>query len=125
MKQKLKIACALLAVVICAIACSPEPQNEQFIGTYSGKVGYNKGIQKLQAGNGSVTVTRRGDNFYFAFSENIPALNGIPMVEKGNGNFVLKDAETSSNTVSISSTGSLEIFYKLNNETWLAHCSRK
>lgn len=124
MKQKFLIFGALLSFMLLTFSCSSEPNDEVLVGTYSGTVGYKKGGKNIAVDNGSVTVVRRGNLFSFTFSDGIPALDDISMIERGNGGYILKDAELGSNTISISSSGRLELFYISDKETWMAHCKK-
>ena len=124
MKQKFLIFGALLSFMLLTFSCSSEPNDEVLVGTYSGAVGYKKEGKNIAVDNGSVTVVRRGNIFSFTFSDGIPALDGISMIERGNGGYILKDAELGSNTISISSSGRLELLYISDKETWMAHCKK-
>lgn len=88
--QTLGLSMFILTVVIGFTACSKDDDpadNDIFIGKYEGTIAFkdNKDSSKdVPSGNGSITVSKFGNSYNFAFGNGIPNLNGVDFEKKGN-----------------------------------------
>ena len=63
------VICLSLVAFSC-ISCSKNDDpadNDLFVGTYKGKISLLKGEEKKFVDNGSVTVVKTGNDYYFRF----------------------------------------------------------
>ena len=76
----------LFIVALTSISCSKTDDptdNEIFIGTYKGRITYSGNGIKKSADNGSITVIKAADSYYFRFSDGIPDLKGVSFKKEG------------------------------------------
>jgi len=126
MKTTLKLFSLLFASFFILSACSKDDDpadNDLFIGTYEGSVGFSSPDEGESVGTtqGSVRVTKVGDNYSFNFSNGIPSLNNIEMRRNDNSTIVIGDGNFGTITVTAST---LRILYNRDGETWTANCER-
>ena len=65
----------LFIVALASISCSKTDDpadNDIFVGTYKGRITYSGNGIKKSAENGSITVIKAADSYYFRFSDGIP-----------------------------------------------------
>lgn len=126
MKTGIKILSLLFISLIAFSSCSKDDDpadNDMFLGKYDGSVGYNgpDDGDDVSESNGSVTVTKVGNNYTFNFSDGIPTLGDIVMEKGDNSTLVFDDGEIG--TIRITES-SLNIAYARDGRVWSANCSR-
>ena len=78
----------ILATVVGFTSCSKDDDpadNNLFIGKYEGKIAFNDlkdDTKDVASADGTVTVTKTGNTYNFAFGNSIPNLNGVDFEEK-------------------------------------------
>ena len=97
--------------------------NDLFVGTYKGKISYLDGETKKSADNGSVTVLKAGNDYYFRFSDGIPDLKGIKFKKEGDHSLVNIDLQDGVKIIRINAS-SLNILYTTDGKTWTANAKR-
>ncbi|WBV55514.1 hypothetical protein PFY10_14895 [Chryseobacterium daecheongense] len=114
------------AVTIASCSRDDDPANNDFFaGTYRGSVSYNDGgSTNTSTNDGSVFVTKiaSGTKYNFAFSNDIPALNGIEFEQKGDNSLVMIGSSATS-YIRIDNN-ELKILYLKDGKTWTANCTR-
>jgi|SRR5690606_813114 len=125
MKTSIKILSLLLISFITFSSCSKDDDpadNDLFLGKYEGSVSFNgPDDDDVSESNGSVTVTKVGNNYTFNFSDGIPTLGDITMEKGDNSTLVFNDGELGTIRITASS---LNIAYARDNRVWTAECSR-
>ena len=84
------ISFSLLTFTSCSKDDDPA-DNDFFVGTYNGSVGYTDGgSNNISDANGKVTVTKiaSGTKYNFSFSNGIPDLNGIEFEKTGDNSMI-------------------------------------
>ena len=113
-------------VAFSSISCSKNDDpadNDLFVGTYKGKISYTNGQKQNAADNGSVTVVKAGNDYYFRFSDEIPDLNGVSFKKEGDHTLVNIDFEDGVKFIKINAS-SLTMLYTTEGKTWTANASR-
>ena len=116
----------LSIVAFSSISCSKKDDpadNDLFVGTYKGKISYSDGKEKKAADNGSVTVVKAGNDYYFRFSDGIPDLKGVSFKKEGDNNLVNVDFQDGLKIIRITAS-SLYILYTTDGKTWTANAKR-
>ena len=116
----------LSIVAFSSISCSKKDDpadNNLFVGTYKGKISYSDGKEKKAADNGSVTVVKAGNDYYFRFSDGIPDLKGVSFKKEGDNNLVNVDFQDGLKIIRITAS-SLYILYTTDGKTWTANAKR-
>lgn len=125
MKTNTKILSLLFIAIIALASCSKDDDpadNDLFLGKYEGSISFNSSDDEdVSESNGSVTVTKVGDNYTFNFSDGIPTLGDIVMEKGDNNTLVFNDGEIGSIRITASK---LTIAYARDNRVWTADCSR-
>jgi len=119
------VICLSLVAFSC-ISCSKNDDpadNDLFVGTYKGKISYLDGETKKIADNGSVTVLKAGNDYYFSFSDGIPDLKGIKFKKEGDHSLVNIDLQDGVKIIRINAS-SLNILYTTDGKTWTANAKR-
>lgn len=125
MKNYLKFLRLLLVATVIFTACSKKDDpadNDLFIGTYSGKISYNKDGESKSTDNGKVTVVKVGNNYNFVFSDGIPDLKGVKFKKDGD-NTVISIDEDATKLIRITAS-KLTIGYAQDGGVWTADCDR-
>ncbi|MBV8324677.1 hypothetical protein [Chryseobacterium sp.] len=131
MKKAIKILGVLMLLVATALSfssCSRDDDptnNDFFAGTYKGSVSYNNGSgTNISTDNGSVFVTKiaSGTKYNFAFSNDIPDLNGVEFEQKGDHTLVMIGS-TATSYIRIDNS-QLKILFLKDGKTWTANCTR-
>lgn len=125
MKNFLKSFALVALASIVLISCSKKDDptdNNLFVGTYEGSIGYIKEGENKSTDNGKVTVVKVGNNYNFVFSDGIPDLKGVKFREDG-GNAVVSIDEDETKLIRITAS-QLTIAYAKDGEVWTANCSR-
>ena len=127
MKKTLKIFGVLCLAVFTFASCSKDDDpkdNNLFVGTYKGDVSYTNekdSSKSVKETEGSVTVTKVGDNYTFAFSDGIPPIADVK-IEKGENKFEVTGwLEGSIITIDESS---LKIIMRKDKQSWTANAKR-
>ena len=116
----------LSIVAFSSISCSKKDDpadNNLFVGTYKGKISYSDGKEKKAADNGSVTVVKAGNDYYFRFSDGIPDLKGVSFKKEGDNTLVNIDLQDGLKLIRINAS-SLNILYTQDGKTWTANGNR-
>ena len=116
----------LSIVAFSSISCSKKDDpadNNLFVGTYKGKISYSDGKEKKAADNGSVTVVKAGNDYYFRFSDGIPDLKGVSFKKQGDNTLVNIDLQEGVKLIRIDAS-SLKILYTQDGKIWTANGNR-
>ena len=116
----------LSIVAFSSISCSKKDDpadNNLFVGTYKGKITYSDGKEKKAADNGSVTVVKAGNDYYFRFSDGIPDLKGVSFKKEGDNTLVNIDLQEGVKLIRIDAS-SLKILYTQDGKIWTANGNR-
>ncbi|WP_295200336.1 hypothetical protein [uncultured Chryseobacterium sp.] len=130
MKKAIKFLGLFMLVFFTALSftsCSDDDDpanNDFFAGTYRGSISYKEGSNTISANDGSVFVTKiaSGTKYNFAFSNNIPDLNGVEFQQTGDNTLVMVGSNAS--TYIRIDNNELKIFYTRDGKTWTANCTR-
>ena len=113
-------------VAFSSISCSKNDDpadNDLFVGTYKGKISFLKGEEKKSFDNGSVTVVKTGNDYYFRFSDGIEDLKGVSFKKEGDNRLVNIDFEDGVKYIKIDAS-SLTMLYTTDGKTWTANAKR-
>ena len=113
-------------VAFSSISCSKNDDpadNDLFVGTYKGKISYTNGQEQKAADNGSVTVVKTGNDYYFRFSDGIEDLKGVSFKKEGDNILVNVDLQDGLKVIRINAS-SLNILYTTDGKTWTANAKR-
>ena len=116
----------LSIVAFSSISCSKKDDpadNNLFVGTYKGKITYSDGKEKKAADDGSVTVVKAGNDYYFRFSDGIPDLKGVSFKKEGDNTLVNIDLQEGVKLIRIDAS-SLKILYTQDGKIWTANANR-
>ena len=116
----------LSIVAFSSISCSKKDDpadNNLFVGTYKGKIAYSDGKEKKAADDGSVTVVKAGNDYYFRFSDGIPDLKGVSFKKEGDNTLVNIDLQEGVKLIRIDAS-SLKILYTQDGKIWTANANR-
>ncbi len=118
----LSVICLSLIVFSCSKNDDPA-DNDIFVGTYKGEIGYIADGETKGTNDGSVTVVKTGNSYYFRFSDGIPDLTGVSFEKKGDNTLVNIDLEDGIKAIRITAS-SLTMLYTKDSKTWSATASR-
>ena len=113
-------------VAFSSISCSKNDDpadNDLFVGTYKGKISYTNGQEQKAADNGSVTVVKTGNDYYFRFSDGIEDLKGVSFKKEGDNTLVNVDFQDGVKFIKINAS-SLTMLYTTDGKTWTANAKR-
>jgi hypothetical protein len=113
-------------VAFSSISCSKNDDpadNDLFVGTYKGKISFLKGEEKKSFDNGSVTVVKTGNDYYFRFSDGIEDLKGVSFKKEGDNRLVNIDFQDGVKYIKIDAS-SLTMLYTTEGKTWTANAKR-
>jgi hypothetical protein len=113
-------------VAFSSISCSKNDDpadNDLFVGTYKGEISFLKGEKKESFDNGSVTVVKTGNDYYFRFSNGIEDLKGVSFKKEGDNTLVNVDLKDGLKVIRINAS-SLYILYTTEGKTWTANAKR-
>ena len=113
-------------VAFSSISCSKNDDpadNDLFVGTYKGSISYSNGEEKKSADNGSVTVVKTGNDYYFRFSDGIEDLKGVSFKKEGDNTLVNIDFKDGVKFIKINAS-SLTMLYTTEGKTWIANAKR-
>jgi hypothetical protein len=113
-------------VAFSSISCSKNDDpadNDLFVGTYKGKISYTNGQEQKAADNGSVTVVKTGNDYYFRFSDGIEDLKGVSFKKEGDNTLVNIDFQDGVKFIKINAS-SLTMLYTTEGKTWTANAKR-
>ena len=116
----------LSIVAFSSISCSKKDDladNNLFVGTYKGKISYSDGKEKKAADNGSVTVVKAGNDYYFRFSDGIEDLKGVSFKKEGDNTLLNVDFQDGVKYIKINAS-SLTMLYTTEGKTWTANAKR-
>ncbi len=127
MKHVMKYLGALCLSLLIFTACSRNDDptdNNLFVGVYKGSISYVDKTQSISTKDGSVTVVKTGNSYYFRFSNDIPDLKGIQFKKEGDDKLVNADFKDGIQYVRISAQ-SLSILYTQDvSKIWTVNASR-
>lgn len=125
MKRVFLMVFTFLAVSVVMWSCSKDDDpadNDLFVGTYNGSVGFTSGETAIRESEGSVRVVKvQGDTYNFFFSNDIPNLSNINMTKGENNNLIFEDGAVGFIRITESS---LSIGYANDEGAWSANASR-
>ena len=124
--KKIIALVSVICLSLVAFSCSKNDDpadNDLFVGTYKGKISFLKGEEKKSVDNGSVTVVKTGNDYYFRFSDGIPDLKGVSFKKEGDNTLVNVDLQDGVKIIRINAS-SLNILYTTDGKTWIANASR-
>ena len=124
--KKIIALVSVICLSLVAFSCSKNDDpadNDLFVGTYKGKISFLKGEEKKSVDNGSVTVVKTGNDYYFRFSDGIPDLKGVSFKKEGDNTLVNIDLKDGVKIIRINAS-SLNILYTTDGKTWTANASR-
>jgi len=114
-------------VAFSSISCSKNDDpadNDLFVGTYKGSISYSNGEKKESFDNGSVTVVKTGNDYYFRFSDGIEDLKGVSFKKEGDNRLVNIDLKEGVQYIKIDAS-SLTMFYtNKDGKIWTANAKR-
>ena len=114
-------------VAFSSISCSKNDDpadNDLFVGTYKGSISYSNGEKKESFDNGSVTVVKTGNDYYFRFSNGIEDLKGVSFKKEGDNRLVNIDLKEGVQYIKIDAS-SLTMFYtNKDGKIWTANAKR-
>ena len=113
-------------VAFSSISCSKndDPADKDlFVGTYKGSISYSNGEKKESFDNGSVTVVKTGNDYYFRFSDGIEDLKGVSFKKEGDNRLVNIDLKEGVQYIKIDAS-SLTMLYTTDGKTWTANAKR-
>ena len=113
-------------VAFSSISCSKNDDpadNDLFVGTYKVKISFLKGEEKKSFDNGSVTVVKTGNDYYFRFSDGIEDLKGVSFKKEGDNTLVNIDFQDGVKFIKINAS-SLTMLYTTEGKTWTANAKR-
>lgn len=115
---------AFLFVGLTACDSDTDPKDtDLFIGKYVGTTSYKDDSKTVERGDGTVTVTKVGKLYSFAFDRGIPDIVGIEFKKNDSGIYVnLGSTEAALITVN---KNKLTIGYVKDGAEWTANCERK
>ena len=116
----------LSIVALSFTSCSKKDDpadNDLFVGTYKGSISFSNGNEKKAVDNGSVTVVKAGNDYYFRFSDGIEDLKGVSFKKEGDNTLVNVDFQDGLKIIRITAS-SLYILYTTDGKTWTANASR-
>ena len=123
MKKIIALASVICLSLVFFASCSKNDDpadNDLFVGTYKGSISYSNGEEKKSAENGSVTVVKTGNDYYFRFSDGIPDLKGVSFKKEGDNTLVNIDLKDGVKLIRINAS-SLNILYTTDGKTWTAN----
>ena len=125
--KKIIALVSVICLSLVAFSCSKNDDpadNDLFVGTYKGKIAYvdNNGGKK-SADNGSVTVVKTGNDYYFRFSDGIEELKGVSFKKEGDNTLINVDLQDGLKVIRINAS-SLYILYTTDGKTWTANAKR-
>jgi len=126
MKKIIALASVICLSLVFFASCSKNDDpadNDLFVGTYKGSISYSNGEEKKSAENGSVTVVKTGNDYYFRFSDGIPDLKGVSFKKEGDNTLVNIDLKDGVKLIRINAS-SLNILYTTDGKTWTANAKR-
>lgn len=125
MKKLIKLLGVVVLGAIVFASCSKKDDpadNDLFVGTYRGNIGYISGTDSKTTSEGAVTVVKVGSNYNFRFSDGIPDLNGVQFRKDGDNTVISTDGDITK-YIRITAS-SLNIAYAKDGAVWTADCSR-
>src|SRR5699024_6765633 len=126
MRNLLKVI-GIFSLILIVAACSKDDDpadNDLFVGTYEGSVGYHDDDTDISSDDSSVTVVKAGKNYNFNFNKSgIPALTGVEFKKDGDHAVVNIDFEEGVQVITINES-KLFILYSKDGKTWSANASR-
>ena len=117
---------SVICLSVLAFSCSKKDDpadNDLFVGTYKGSISYLKGNEKKSFDNGSVTVVKAGNDYYFRFSDGIEDLKGVSFKKEGDNTLLNVDFQDGVKYIKINAS-SLTMLYTTEGKTWTANAKR-
>ena len=125
--KKIIALVSVICLSLVAFSCSKNDDpadNDLFVGTYKGSISYLNGQEKKAVDNGSVTVVKTGNDYYFRFSDGIEDLKGVSFKKEGDNTLVNIDFKEGVQYIKIDAS-SLTMFYtNKDGKIWTANAKR-
>lgn len=115
---------ALLAISLFTVSCSKDDDpadNDFFIGTYNGTIGYSSGDKNITDEDGKLTVVKAGNSYNFKFGSGIPDINNVKFKDNGDNTYVSIGDGVTGITIDAST---LKMLVSNDEGTWTANCTR-
>ncbi|MGO1242629.1 MAG: hypothetical protein ACTJHT_15645 [Sphingobacterium sp.] len=127
MKTTIKMLSFLCIALFTFASCSKDDDpadNILFADKYRGNISFTTTSEQenVPISEGTVTVTKVGDTYNFAFSNGIPNINGIEFEQRGDNTYWNIGGSTAS-YIQIDADN-LTIAYVQDGDAWTANCSR-
>lgn len=123
MKKFLFMAFLSLATLVTSCKKSESPaENDIFVGTYNGNISFKSKESNKSTNEGSVTVVKTGDSYYFRFSDGIEDLSGVKF-KKESETLTNLDFQDGAQFIKVTAS-SLKMFYMKDGKTWTADAKR-
>lgn len=117
---------AFLSLATIFVACKKDESpadNDVFVGTYDGRISFKKEGEPLKSfDNGSVTVVKAGDTYYFRFSDGIEDLKGVEF-KKESETLINVDFQDGIKYIKVTASA-LSMLYMKDGKTWTANATR-
>lgn len=125
--KTLGIFMLVLFTAISFSSCSNEEdvtKDDAFAGVYKGSVSYTDTEKNINTTDGSIFITKvvSGTKYNFAFSNDIPPLNGID-VEKTGDNTIVMVGSNATAYIRVENSH-VRIAYTKDGKNWTADCKR-
>jgi hypothetical protein len=114
-------------VAFSSISCSKNDDpadNDLFVGTYKGSISYSNGEEKKSFDNGSVTVVKTGNDYYFRFSDGIEDLKGVSFKKEGDNRLVNIDLKDGVQYIKIDASSLTMLYTNKDGKIWTANAKR-
>lgn len=124
--KKIIALVSVICLSLVAFSCSKNDDpadNDLFVGTYKGSISYLNGQERKAVDNGSVTVVKTGNDYYFHFSDGIEDLKGVSFKKEGDNTLINVDLQDGLKVIRINAS-SLYILYTTDGKTWTANAKR-
>lgn len=115
---------ALLAISLFTISCSKDDDpadNDFFVGTYNGTIGFSSGSETITDEDGKMTVVKVGNSYSFKIGSGIPDINNVKFKDNGDNTYVSIGDGVTGITIDAST---LKMLVSNDEGTWTANCTR-
>lgn len=126
MKKLFQFLSLAFATVLILSSCSKNTNpadSDIFVGTYKGSIAYVSGDQSVKKSddNGSVTVSKVGSTYNFAFGSGIPDINGVKFQKSDAGTYISVGSGVTGITID---AHNLKLAVSNSDGAWTANCTR-
>lgn len=125
--KKIIALVSVICLSLVAFSCSKNDDpadNDLFVGTYKGSISYLNGQEKKAVDNGSVTVVKTGNDYYFRFSDGIEDLKGVSFKKEGDNRLVNIDFKDGVQYIKIDASSLTMLYTNKDGKIWTANAKR-